>query len=168
VKCKRRQEFVVGGFTAPRASRSHFGALLIGLHDARGQLRYAGKVGTGFSAASLEEIHERLLPLVQATPPFVDPPRRRRGSRVKWIAPRLLAQIRVRRDDRGRPGAPIRPSRACATTRPRARGAGAARRARRYFRTAFDESSSSRASIGFTGGGRTRRGPSARGRGPGR
>ena len=169
VKCKRQQEFVVGGFTAPRASRSHFGALLIGLHDARGKLRYAGKVGTGFSSASLQEIHERLLPLVQATPPFVDPPRGAEARDVQWIAPRLLAQIefaemtsggRVRhpsfqglRDDKAARGValelPAKPPAATSAPRRSPRAARAPRSA-------------------SPGGGRTRRGPSARDRGPGR
>jgi bifunctional non-homologous end joining protein LigD len=93
VKCKKRQEFVVGGFSAPRASRSHFGALLLGLHGRDGKLRYAGKVGTGFSSSSLEEIHERLLPLAQDRPAFVNPPRGADARDVTWLRPELLAEI---------------------------------------------------------------------------
>ena len=43
---------MIGGFTDPAGARGHFGALLLGQHDAQGKLRYAGKVGTGFSAQS--------------------------------------------------------------------------------------------------------------------
>src|SRR5690606_5778909 len=53
VKCSRRQEFVVVGWTDPSGSRKHFGSLLLGAHDAGGNLLFAGKVGTGFNAASL-------------------------------------------------------------------------------------------------------------------
>ena len=105
VKCKRRQEFVIGGFSAPRASRSHFGALLLGLYDEAGKLRYAGKVGTGFTSASLREIHERLLPLVQAKPAFANPPRGAEARDLTWTAPRLLAEIEfaeITRDGRVR------------------------------------------------------------------
>ncbi len=52
-KCEQGQELVIGGFTAPRGSRTEFGALLVGVYDADGALRYAGKVGTGFDHATL-------------------------------------------------------------------------------------------------------------------
>jgi bifunctional non-homologous end joining protein LigD len=93
VKCKLRQELVIGGFSAPRASRSGFGALLVGRHDDDGKLRYAGKVGTGFSSASLREVHDRLLPLAQREPPFVDPPRGAEARGVTWLRPVQLAEI---------------------------------------------------------------------------
>ena len=53
VKCTRRQEMVIGGFTDPQGSRSGFGALLLGIYD-DGKLRYSGKVGTGFDEQSLD------------------------------------------------------------------------------------------------------------------
>ncbi|HEX8594695.1 MAG TPA: non-homologous end-joining DNA ligase, partial [Pseudomonas sp.] len=63
LKCKRRQEFVVVGFSEPKGARSKFGALLLGLHDAdSGDLRYAGKVGTGFNEATLTTIYGQLVP----------------------------------------------------------------------------------------------------------
>ncbi len=55
LKCAHGQELVVGGWTAPRGSRQHFGALLVGYYD-RGRLRYAGKVGTGFDQRTLEQL----------------------------------------------------------------------------------------------------------------
>lgn len=54
-----QQELVIVGFTDPRGSRRGLGALLVGHYD-RGSLRYAGKVGTGFSEATLERLRERL------------------------------------------------------------------------------------------------------------
>ena len=89
VKVRAEEEFVIGGYTAPAGARSHFGAILVGAFDGD-RLRYAGKVGTGFTARTLDDLARRFRPLVRATPPFVDPPRERG---VTWLAPRLVAQI---------------------------------------------------------------------------
>ena len=90
-KCEAGQELVVGGFTAPRGTRTEFGALLLGYHES-GQLRYAGKVGTGFDQESLRAIGERLRGLRTTESPFADP-----GSvperKATWVAPRLVAQV---------------------------------------------------------------------------
>jgi bifunctional non-homologous end joining protein LigD len=93
VKCIKRQEFVIGGFTDPAGSRGHIGALLLGQHDEQGKLRYAGKVGTGFSAQSLRELHERLAPLERKSPPFEPPPEGLRKRGVHWLEPELVAEI---------------------------------------------------------------------------
>ena len=53
VKCAQRQEMVIGGFTDPQKSRRGFGALLLGVYEPGGKLRYAGKVGTGFDDRTL-------------------------------------------------------------------------------------------------------------------
>src|SRR3989475_2474342 len=66
VKCQLRQEFVIGGYTAPRGSRAHFGALHLGLYEG-GRLRYVSKVGTGFHEATLALVARRLEPLARAT-----------------------------------------------------------------------------------------------------
>ena len=62
MKCDAAQEMVIGGWTAPRGSRTDLGALLIGVYD-DGRLRYAGKVGTGFTQATLRDLAGRLAPL---------------------------------------------------------------------------------------------------------
>jgi len=90
VKCLQQQEFVVGGYTEPAGSRSGLGALLVGVRE-DGELRYAGKVGTGFTRASLVELAQRLAPLERGAPAFVNPPKARRG--VHWVEPRCVAQI---------------------------------------------------------------------------
>jgi len=87
--CSAEQELVIGGFTAPHGSRTELGALLLG-HFADGRLRYAGKVGTGFTRATLRDLAERLAPLRRADPPFADPPRLPGAT---WVEPRLVAQI---------------------------------------------------------------------------
>ncbi len=92
VKCVRRQEMVIGGFTPPQGTRREFGALLLGVHDATG-LRYAGKVGTGFDDATLAAIGKLLRARKRATPPFVDPPRGADGRGARWVRPDLVAEV---------------------------------------------------------------------------
>ena len=94
LKCQHRQEFVIVGFTEPKGSRHVFGALLLGLHDHDdGQLRYAGKVGTGFNEATLRSLHDQLKPLQVKKPPVVNPPGGSQARDVHWLKPRLLAEV---------------------------------------------------------------------------
>ena len=90
LKCTRAQELVIGGFTAPRGSRSDLGALLVG-HFEGDRLRYAGKVGTGFTRAHLRELSERLAPLLRETSPFE--PEKNIPRAATWVEPELVAQI---------------------------------------------------------------------------
>ncbi|HKH82829.1 MAG TPA: non-homologous end-joining DNA ligase [Gemmatimonadales bacterium] len=96
IKCLRRQELVIGGYTAPQGSRERLGALLVGYYEGRAQtsgavLRYAGKVGTGYTRKTLELLHEQLTPLHRATSPFADGPRP--SADVQWVTPKLVAEI---------------------------------------------------------------------------
>ena len=89
VKVHQEEEFIIAGFTAPRGSREHLGALLLGAY--RGDsLVFVGKVGTGFSGATLQSLARKLQPLIRARSPFVDPPREKDAT---WLAPKLVAQI---------------------------------------------------------------------------
>jgi DNA ligase D-like protein (predicted ligase) len=90
-KCIAGQEFVIGGYTDPQGSRLGLGALLVGYYDADGRLCYAGKVGTGFTTASLRSLHESLSALERDTSPFAigRPP----SAGVHWAEPRMVAQI---------------------------------------------------------------------------
>jgi bifunctional non-homologous end joining protein LigD len=92
VKCGKRQEFVIGGFTPGQGSRSGFGALLVGVYDG-GALRYAGKVGTGFDNAALNEIRAMLDKLRTDKPSFANPPRGAEGRRAIWVKPKLVGEI---------------------------------------------------------------------------
>ena len=94
VKLEHEQEFVIGGYTLPTegADRANFGALLVGYHDDAGALHYAGKVGTGYSRATLIALGEKLAKLRRATSPFADAPQRREP--LVWVKPQLVAQIR--------------------------------------------------------------------------
>lgn len=94
VKCTNRQEFVIGGFSKPAGSRSGFGALLLGIRDSKSsRLKYAGKVGTGFTSASLKELHTKMKSLARDESPFVNTPRESWVKGVTWIEPRLVAEV---------------------------------------------------------------------------
>jgi bifunctional non-homologous end joining protein LigD len=90
LKCHAEQELVIGGFTAPKGSRTEFGALLVGYNE-NGALRYAGKVGTGFDQTTLRSLGGRMRELEQDESPFETfkpiPP----GTR--WVRPELVAQV---------------------------------------------------------------------------
>jgi len=90
VKCQRRQELAILGFTPPRGSRKGLGALLLGVREGDGY-RYAGKVGTGFSDADLVDLLTRLTPLVREAPAARDAPRLRAAT---WVEPRLACEVR--------------------------------------------------------------------------
>ncbi len=91
-KCLLRQEFVVVGWTDPGGSRKGFGALVIGLHG-DGGLRYTGRVGTGFTQASIAEILGRLEPLAVDEPPVVNAPKGAAGRAIHWVRPELVAEV---------------------------------------------------------------------------
>jgi bifunctional non-homologous end joining protein LigD len=90
LKCSRQQELVIGGFTAPKGSRTDFGALLVGYYD-DGRLRYAGKVGTGFDRRTLAGLGRRLRELERGDPPFADVEPIPKGTR--WVDPRLVGEF---------------------------------------------------------------------------
>jgi bifunctional non-homologous end joining protein LigD len=89
LKCTASQELVIGGWTEPSRSRVGLGALLVGYYDAA-RLRYAGKVGTGFTNKLLHELHDQLVALETPTSPFSDPVRERR---VHWARPELVGEV---------------------------------------------------------------------------
>jgi bifunctional non-homologous end joining protein LigD len=91
MKCTASQELVVGGFTEPSGSRVGLGALLMGYFES-GRLRYAGKVGTGFSNELLVDLRRRLDALEQNDSPFSDPTAaKERGAH--WVRPELVAEV---------------------------------------------------------------------------
>ena len=90
LKCAWEQELVIGGYTDPAGSRTDFGALLVGYYE-QGQLRYAGKVGTGYTSATLRDLGSRLRRLEAPESPFVGVRPIPRGTH--WTRPELVAQI---------------------------------------------------------------------------
>lgn len=89
VKINHQEEFVIGGFTAPAGSRHHFGALLLGAFRGR-ELRYVGKVGTGFNEQSLGSLHKRMKTLTRIGSPFSSHISEKSAT---FISPKLVAQI---------------------------------------------------------------------------
>jgi bifunctional non-homologous end joining protein LigD len=92
LKCLKRQELVIVGFTDPEGTRTGFGALLLAVHDGK-DLVYAGKVGTGFSERSLVDLHRRLEKLVVDKPAFKNPPKGAEARRSQWVKPQLVAEV---------------------------------------------------------------------------
>lgn len=89
-KCTEQQEFVIGGYTEGTGSRSHFGALLLGVYKGK-DLQYVGKVGTGFTEQSLHDVYKSLKALETDTSPFTK--KSPRGRDIHWVKPKLSAEI---------------------------------------------------------------------------
>ncbi len=104
LKLHAEQEFVIGGYSDPEGSRSHFGALLVGVYEKQG-LRFVGKVGTGFNAKLLRSLAADFKKIPRDTCPFFNLPARSkprygRGmtasemKRCHWLEPELVCQIK--------------------------------------------------------------------------
>jgi len=91
LKIVHEQEFVVGGWTEPRHTRSYFGALLLGVYD-HDRLVYAGHTGTGFNEKELARVASLLKPLETMECPFT--PKPKTNERPHWAKPQLVAQIK--------------------------------------------------------------------------
>ncbi len=94
LKCQRRQEFVIGGWTDPQGSRGRFGALHVGVYETAPvrQLVYVTAVGTGFDARGIEALWQRLEPLARDASPFAR--RSPKGKGHHWVEPRLVCEVR--------------------------------------------------------------------------
>ncbi len=104
LKLHHEQEFVIGGYTDPEGARESFGALLMGYYEKK-QLRFCGKVGTGFDTKLLRELMNRFRPLATEQCPFVNLPERGPGrgrgmlgvtemKRCHWLEPELVCQVK--------------------------------------------------------------------------
>jgi bifunctional non-homologous end joining protein LigD len=104
LKSLNEQEFVIGGYTPPAGSRKHFGAILVGYYE-EAKLRFAGKVGSGFTGKSLSILHERFREEERESCPFVDLPSKHGDAWVQgitpsmmkkmhWVTPKFVAQIK--------------------------------------------------------------------------
>jgi bifunctional non-homologous end joining protein LigD len=91
VKCAQRQEFVVGGYTESLAGRP-FGSLLAGYYNDKGELVFAGKIKTGYSAESSQSLLETMRKYEQAEPSFVNPPSGEEYRNPHWLRPALVAE----------------------------------------------------------------------------
>ena len=95
IKLVQQQEFVVGGWTAPRQTRQYFGALLLGVHESTskdGPLTYVGHTGTGFDQAELQRVWKLLKSRETPASPFRE--RFKTNEPAHWVRPDLVAQVR--------------------------------------------------------------------------
>ena len=92
LKCINEQEFVIGGYTPPAGSRKYFGAILVGYYEI-GKLRFAGKVGSGFTEKSLSMLHKKFRGVEQDDCPFVDLPSKQGGEWVQGITPSMMKKM---------------------------------------------------------------------------
>jgi bifunctional non-homologous end joining protein LigD len=90
LKCMQRQEFVLAGYTESTGRNRSIRALVLGINDDAGHLRYVGRVGTGFDNRTAAMLQEKLARLAVDKSPLVDPP-----GEVKavWVAPELVAEV---------------------------------------------------------------------------
>ena len=104
LKASNEQEFVIGGYTPPAGSRKHFGAILVGYYDDK-KLKFAGKVGSGFTEKSLSMLYKKFRAEERDDCPFVDLPSKQGGAWVQgitpsmmmkmhWVNPKFVAQIK--------------------------------------------------------------------------
>ena len=93
IKCSRRQEFVIIGYTPPSGSRKHFGSLLLGAYEGEGRLIYTGKVGTGFNASQLRDVKKRFDTLERKTCPANEKPTQAESRGAVWLKPEIVAEV---------------------------------------------------------------------------
>ena len=91
LKIEFRQEFVIGGFTEPRNSREHIGALLLGYYDGD-RFIYVGHTGGGFTRQGLQQMYRRLAPLERKTSPFEETPKT--NERAHWVKPEIVVEVK--------------------------------------------------------------------------
>lgn len=91
LKLLRMQEFVIGGWTAPQGSRSHFGSLLVGYYE-NGALVFAGSVGTGFTQKELEKLATLFFTRAAVASPFSN--RVVSNEKPHWLRPDLVCQVK--------------------------------------------------------------------------
>ena len=90
IKARLQQEFVVGGFTAPKGSRKHLGAVVLGAYT-KSKLRHYGYAVSGFTEKGLKDAVDRMKPLFIHRCPFVDPPNIK--EKIQWIRPKLVCEV---------------------------------------------------------------------------
>lgn len=92
VKCNKRQEFVIAGYTPSKKGFPGFGSLILGVYD-KGKLVYAGRVGTGFSIKQRLELQGKLDAIAQATMPFALKPKDPGLRDAHWAKPKLVGEV---------------------------------------------------------------------------
>ncbi|HHU22417.1 MAG TPA: DNA ligase D [Clostridiales bacterium] len=93
IKCDKRQEFVLGGYTLTDKKTSGISSLLLGMYEGD-DLVYAGRAGTGLSEADQKELEKKFRDIIRTGPPFKNPPKPRSNERLFWLEPETVAEIR--------------------------------------------------------------------------
>lgn len=93
LKCGRRQEFVIGGYTSSKKRKSGVSSLLLGVYEQE-HLIYAGRAGTGFTQQTRKDLEKKFRSHLRKTSPFKEEPLERKEEEVYWLTPKLLAEIR--------------------------------------------------------------------------
>jgi bifunctional non-homologous end joining protein LigD len=101
LKCRQRQEFVIGGFIPRSDASDEVGSLLLGVHDAEGRLVHAGRVGTGWGRQTGRDLRDKLSALAQKATPFAGDeaargrwsPKGGGNSKPTWVRPELVAEV---------------------------------------------------------------------------
>jgi bifunctional non-homologous end joining protein LigD len=90
IKARLQQEFVVGGFTAPKGSRKYLGTVVLGAYT-DGELRHYGYAGSGFTEKGLKDAVDKMKPLFTDKCPFVNPPNIK--EKIQWVRPKLVCEV---------------------------------------------------------------------------
>lgn len=92
LKCRKRQEFVIGGYTRSEKKTGGVSSLLLGVYE-DGKLLYAGRAGTGLSESDQKELEEKFRSRTMETSPYGSPPKSRPKESITWLQPELVAEI---------------------------------------------------------------------------
>lgn len=95
LKCDKRQEFVIGGYTLSDKKTSGVSSLLLGVYEGE-DLVYAGRAGTGFSESDMRELEGKFKSLIMSEPPFIIAPKQKSNEKIIWIEPKYAAEIKFR------------------------------------------------------------------------
>lgn len=93
LKCDKRQEFVVGGYTLSDKKTSGISSLLLGVYEGK-ELTYAGRAGTGFTGRSMKELEKEFESIIRKEAPFKQAPKPRKNEKITWLEPELVAEIK--------------------------------------------------------------------------
>lgn len=93
LKCDKRQEFVIGGYTLSDKKTSGISSILLGVYEGK-DLVYAGRAGTGFTARSMKELEQKFEGTKRKTSPFKQAPEPRKNEEITWLEPELIAEIK--------------------------------------------------------------------------
>jgi bifunctional non-homologous end joining protein LigD len=93
LKCDKRQEFAIGGFTLTDKKTSGVSALLLGFYEGD-ELIYAGRAGTGLKRSDMASLEQEFRPIIRSDSPFRFAPKTRANEKITWLEPELVAEIK--------------------------------------------------------------------------